>query len=304
MSHSSFKDAIRGWGLLLPMIVILGTVTVFPLFRTFFFSFTNVKIDDLASYEFVGFANYLESFDGEYFGILADPTWWNAVLNTLYFTFISVGLETFIGLIVALCLHKTFRGRGIFRAIVLIPWAIPTVVSAKMWSWMFNDQFGIINDVLLSLNIISEPIAWTSNPDTVMWAVIMVDVWKTTPFMALLILAGLQLIPNHIFQAAKIDGISNIKLFFKVILPLLKSTLVVSVVFRLLDALRIFDLIYILTPSNDETISMSVYAREKLFDFDQFDYGSAASTLLFLVVCMFTLTYLAFVKLTSDKQNV
>lgn len=304
MGRNSFKDAIKGWGLLFPMIVVLGTVTVFPLFRTFFFSFTNVKIDNLGVYDFVGFSNYLESFDGSFFGILADPTWWNAVKNTLYFTVVSVALETLVGLIVALCLHKAFIGRGIFRAIVLIPWAIPTVVSAKMWSWMFNDQFGIINDLLLNLNIIDTPIAWTSNPDTVMWAVIMVDVWKTTPFMALLILAGLQLIPNHIFQAAKIDGISSVKLFFKVILPLLKSTLVVSVIFRLLDALRIFDLIYILTPSNDETISMSVYAREKLFDFDQFDYGSAASTLLFLVVCMLTLTYLTFVKLSSDKQDV
>ncbi|MBL0691112.1 MAG: sugar ABC transporter permease [SAR324 cluster bacterium] len=283
------------------MLIVLGSVAIFPLYRTFLFSFTDAKIDDLINFSFIGFNNYIEKFEGLYYGILADSTWWNAVYNTLFFTVISVTLETILGLIVALCLHRAFKGRGIFRAIMLIPWAIPTVVSAKMWSWMLNDQFGIINDMLLKVGIISESVAWTSNSDTVMWVVIFVDVWKTTPFMALLILAGLQIIPGHIFQAAKVDGISGIRLFFKVILPLLRPTLIVSVVFRALDALRIFDLIYVLTPSNDDTISMSVYARENLFDFDKFGYGSAASTLLFLVICMLTLSYLGFMRLTSEK---
>ncbi len=301
MKRASFRNITKGWLLLSPMLIVLGSVAIFPLYRTFLFSFTDAKIDDLINFSFIGFNNYIEKFEGLYYGILADSTWWNAVYNTLFFTVISVTLETILGLIVALCLHRAFKGRGIFRAIMLIPWAIPTVVSAKMWSWMLNDQFGIINDMLLKVGIISESVAWTSNSDTVMWVVIFVDVWKTTPFMALLILAGLQIIPGHIFQAAKVDGISGIRLFFKVILPLLRPTLIVSVVFRALDALRIFDLIYVLTPSNDDTISMSVYARENLFDFDKFGYGSAASTLLFLVICMLTLSYLGFMRLTSEK---
>ena len=301
MNRLAFREFTKGWLLLSPMLIVLGAVTVFPLYRTFFFSFTDAKIDDLENYNFIGFENYYSVFEGFNYGILYDPTWWNAVYNTLYFTVVSVALETVIGLIVALCLHKSFNGRGILRAIILIPWAIPTVVSAKMWSWMLNDQFGIVNDFLMRIGIISDPVAWTSNPGTVMGVLIFVDVWKTTPFMALLILAGLQVVPNHIFQAAKIDGISNLRLFFKVILPLLKPTIAVAVVFRALDALRIFDLVYVLTPSNDETITMSVYAREYLFDFDRFAYGSAASTLLFLVVCMSTLTYLAFVRYSAKN---
>ncbi len=303
MSLSTRRQFYRAWGLLAPMMIILGLVAAYPLYRTILFSFTDAKIDQLDSLNFIGFGNYFQIIDGFKYGVLADPAWWNAVKNTLFFTFFSVTLETILGLLVALCLNISFPGRGIFRAIVLIPWAIPTVVSAKMWSWMLNDQFGIINDILYKLSIIDSPVAWTSNTSTVMATLIFVDVWKTTPFMALLILAGLQLVPLHIYQAAKIDGISRIKLFFKVILPLLKPTIIVAVVFRALDALRIFDLVYVLTPSNPLTVSMSVYARENLFDFDKFSYGSAASVLLFLIVCMFTLTYLGLSKISLRTKK-
>jgi trehalose/maltose transport system permease protein len=161
-----------------------------------------------------------------------------------------------------------------------------------MWSWMLNDQFGIINVVLLNLGIIHEKIAWTASADTAMTAVLIVDIWKTTPFMTLLILAGLQMIPNDIYEAAKIDGIHPLKVFWRVTLPLVRPALMVAVIFRLLDALRIFDLIYVLTPNNAQTKSMSVFAKENLFDFDKFAYGSAASTLLFLILGFITVLYL------------
>ena len=174
------------------------------------------------------------------------------------------------------------------RAAILIPWAIPTIVSAKMWAWMLNDQFGIINDMLLSLGLIDQKIAWTATPDTAMIAVLIVDVWKTTPFMALLILAGLQMIPRDIYEAAEIDGVHPVKVFFKVTLPLIRPALMVAVIFRMLDALRIFDLIYVLTPNNaahqDRCRSI---ARENLFDFDKFAYGSAPRRLLFLIIALF-----------------
>jgi len=282
------RRLIRAWGLLLPMLIVLALVAAYPLYRTIYFSFTNAQLDLLDNAQFIGVANYY-SAEG---GLLKSPEWWNAVGNTLKFTFWSVLFETLLGLIVALCLHKKFRGRGIFRAIVLIPWAIPTVVSAKMWNWIFNDQFGLANDLLMKIGILKEPFAWTINPHTVMPVIIFVDVWKTTPFMALLILAGLQLIPDHIYQAAKIDGISSFRLFFKVILPILAPSISVALIFRALDALRIFDLIYVLTPDNPNTVSMSVFARYNLFDFDQFAYGSAASSMLFLILCMLTLSYL------------
>jgi trehalose/maltose transport system permease protein len=161
-----------------------------------------------------------------------------------------------------------------------------------MWAWMLNDQFGIINDILLSLGLISTKIAWTANPDTAMIAVLVVDIWKTTPFMALLILAGLQMVPSDIYEAARIDGVHPIKVFWKITLPLIRPALMVAVIFRALDAMRVFDLIYVLTPNNIQTKSMSVFARENLFEFDKFAYGSAASTFLFVLLAVFTILYL------------
>jgi trehalose/maltose transport system permease protein len=189
-------------------------------------------------------------------------------------------------------LNAQFRLRGLVRAAVLIPWAIPTVVSAKMWGWMLNDQFGFVNDKLMWLGIISEPIAWTASADWAMKSVVMVDVWKTTPFMALLILAGLQMLPAQCYEAAKVDGIHPVKVFFKVTLPLIRPALMVAVIFRFLDALRVFDLIYVLTSNSKDTMTMSIYARQQLVDFQQVGYGSAASTMLFLIIALLTVVYI------------
>jgi trehalose/maltose transport system permease protein len=293
---------------LAPMIVALLVVAGWPLARTIYFSFTNATLTNLAGAEFIGFRNYLSwttlsSGRILWSGVLADPAWWNAVWNTVRFAVVSVTLETIFGLGVALLLNASFYGRGIVRAAILIPWAIPTIVSARMWGWMLNDQFGIINDILLNLGLISQKIAWTANPDTAMLAVLIVDVWKTTPFMALLILAGLQMVPKDIYEAADIDGVHPVKQFFRITLPLIKPAIMVAVIFRLLDAMRIFDLIYVLTPNSAATKTMSVISRENLIEFDKFAYGSAQSTLLFLLIAMFTILYiwLGRVKLEGDR---
>ncbi|MDX0444957.1 ABC transporter permease subunit [Sinorhizobium medicae] len=285
------------WLFLAPTFLVLALVAGWPLIRTIYFSFTNASLTNLSDAEFVGFANYfswitLKSGRTIYRGLLADPAWWNAVGNTLKFTVLSVSIETALGLIVALVLNAQFPGRGLVRAAILIPWAIPTIVSAKMWAWMLNDQFGILNDMLLGLGLIGEKIAWTASPDTAMIAVLIVDVWKTTPFMALLILAGLQMVPGDIYEAAKIDGVHPVRVFWRVTLPLIRPALMVAVIFRMLDALRIFDLIYVLTPNNAQTKTMSVMARENLFDFDKFAYGAAASTMLFLIIATITILYM------------
>ena len=195
-------------------------------------------------------------------------------------------------MIVALVLNAEFKGRGFVRAAILVPWAIPTIVSAKMWAWMLNDQFGIINDLFLKLHLITEKVAWTATNETAMKAVLAVDIWKTTPFMALLTLAGLQMIPRDIYESAKIDGVHPIKVFFKITLPLVRPALMVAIIFRMLDSLRIFDLIYVLTPNSDATKTMSVIARENLIDFDKFAYGSAQSTFLFLILAVFVVLYI------------
>ncbi len=171
---------------ILPMLVVLAGVAAWPLLRTLYFSFTDARLGDLAGATFAGMRNYYEWVDygegeGEAFGVLVDPVWWHAVWNTVRYTLISVSLETLFGLIVALVLNARFPGRALVRAAVLIPWAIPTIVSAKLWAWMLNDQFGILNDLLLQLGILAAPIAWTASPDTAMTAVIIVDVWKRTP---------------------------------------------------------------------------------------------------------------------------
>ena len=285
------------WAFIAPMLVVLAAVALYPLARTIWFGFTDASLNNIDDAQWVGIRNYLEWLDygngqGEWLGLLADDRWWRAVWNTLKFAFVSVFFETLFGLIIALVLNAQFPGRAIVRTAVLVPWAIPTVVSAKLWGWMLHDQFGIINDMLMKLGIIAAPVAWTATPDTAMAAVMMVDIWKTTPFMALLILAGLQMIPNDIYEAAKLDGIGPVRVFRRVTLPLVMPALLVGVVFRALDALRVFDIVYVLTPNTDATRTMSLYARENLFDYDKFAYGSAASTLLFLVVALITITFI------------
>jgi trehalose/maltose transport system permease protein len=285
------------WLFLIPMLVVLAAVAGWPLIRTIYFSFTNASLADLEGRQWTGFANYfsvLQMPSGRliYDGLLVDPIWWRAVWNTVRFAVISVTCETILGMIVALVLNAEFRGRGIVRAAILIPWAIPTIVSAKMWQWMLNDQFGIINDILLNLGLISTKIAWTASADTAMVAVLVVDIWKSTPFMALLILAALQMIPAEIHEVAKLDGANPWQVFWKVTLPLIRPALMVAVIFRGLDAFRIFDLIYVLTPNNLQTKSMSVFARENLFEFDKFAYGSAASTLLFVILGSLTILFM------------
>jgi len=282
---------------LVPMLVALLIVAGWPLLRTIYFSLTNASLTNLYDAEWVGFRNYLswttlKSGKTVFSGTLVDPVWWNAVWNTVRFALISVTLEAVFGMVVALVLNANFVGRGLVRAAILIPWAIPTIVSARMWGWMLNDQFGILNDLFLRMGLISQKIAWTANADTAMTAVLMVDIWKTTPFMALLILAGLQMIPKDIYEAADIDGVHPVKQFFRITLPLVRPALMVAIIFRLLDAMRIFDLIYVLTPNSSQTKTMSVVARENLIEFDKFAYGSAQSTLLFLLIAIMTVVYI------------
>ena len=295
---------------LAPMLMVLICVAAWPLFKSIYFSFTNTSLSNLYGGEWIGFDNYLQrrvlaSGRVIWRGTLVDPAWWNAVWNTVRFAAATVSLETLLGLLVALVLNSEFKGRGIVRAAVLVPWAIPTIVSAQMWGWMLNDQYGIINSILMGVGLIDHKVAWTANSDTAMLAVFIVDVWKTTPFMALLCLAGLQMIPRDIYEAAKVDGVHPLKVFFKVTLPLVRPAVMVAVIFRMLDALRIFDLNYVLTPNSGATETMSVISRKNLIEFDKFAYGSAQSTLLFLTIVIFVLLYIRFgrVDLSGEKSK-
>jgi trehalose/maltose transport system permease protein len=278
------RRARLAWLLVLPLLTTLAVVALWPLGRTVWFSLTDAVLFDLGAAAYVGLDNY---------GVLiTDPEWWRSVWNTLFFTAVSVTLEVVLGFAIALTLDARFRGRGALRAAVLIPWAIPTVVSAKMWAWMFHDVYGVLNEILIGVGILSAPVAWTASPSLAMAALIAVDVWKTTPFAALLLLAGLQMLPRDCYEAARVDGAPAWTVFFKITLPLMKPALAVAVIFRVLDAMRIFDLVYVLTGTTQQTMTMAVYARQRLIDFQDFGLGSAASTLLFLVIAMVTVIYL------------
>lgn len=284
-----------------PMIAALGITAGWPLARTIWMSFTDATLAAPTDVAWIGFANYLERDGNQWYGVLADPQWWHAARNTLVFAVCSVSLETVLGVAIALALNTPFRGRSLVRAAVLVPWAIPTVVSAKLWAWMLNDEFGILNYALLGLGIISAPIAWVANPDLALAAVIAVDVWKTTPFMVLLVLAGLQMLPQDCYEASRVDGVHPVKVFWRVTLPLLWPALAVAIAFRALDALRIFDLVYVLTANSTSTMSISVYARQQLIDFQDVGYGSAASTLVFLSVGLAAIVYLRMVRLRPGE---
>jgi len=268
----------------LPMLLVLGAVAGWPLLRTVYFSFTDANLSSMEGYKLVGIDNFR--------ALATDAGWWRAVWNTVRFAAVSVTLETILGTVVALTLDAQLRARGLLRASVLIPWAIPTVVSAQMWNWMYNDLYGVVNHVLVALRVVDHPLAWTASPSLALPAVIIVDVWKTTPFMALLVLAALQLVPGEIYEAARIDGIPALRVFWRVTLPLIRPALMVAIIFRTLDALRIFDLPYVLTGNSQATASMAVFARQQLIDFQDVGYGSAASTFLFAVIAVFTVVYI------------
>lgn len=272
------------WLFVLPMFVVLAAVAGWPLARTIYFGFTDANLGHLEAHQLVGLANFA--------ALAQDPDWWRAVANTVVFSLVSVALETVLGLVIALTLNAHLPGRGLLRAAVLIPWAIPTVVSAQMWNWMYNDLYGVLNYIFVGLHLVHSPRAFTADPGLALAAVIAVDVWKTTPFMALLILAALQLLPGEIYEAGRIDGVPSLKMFWRVTLPLIRPALMVAVIFRTLDALRIFDLPYVLTGNSRYTASMAVFARQQLFEFQDVGYGSAASTFLFLVVAVFTAVYI------------
>ncbi|MFN8060697.1 MAG: sugar ABC transporter permease [Vicinamibacterales bacterium] len=271
-----------------PLLVVLAAVAAWPLLRTFALALTDATLATPGAPHFVGVSNY--DF------LVRDPDWWRAVANTLAFTAVSVTCETILGLVVALVVDARFRGRGLLRAAVLVPWAIPTIVSAKMWAWMLHDLYGVVNEVLVTVGVLETRLAWTADPSLARFSIVAVDVWKTTPFMALLLLAALQAVPRDLYEAAALDGVSALTVFRRITLPLIRPALAVAVVFRSLDALRMFDLVYVLTPNQASTMTMSTYVRQQLIDFQDTGYGSAAASLVFAVVAVATAVYLTTVR--------
>jgi trehalose/maltose transport system permease protein len=276
------------WLFLVPALAVLMLTAGWPLLRTIWFSFTDANLVAAEPASFVGVDNYV--------ALVSDPMWWRAIANTAIFALASVTLELVLGLGIALVLNVPWRGQGLLRAAVLVPWAVPTVVSAKMWAWMYHDLYGVINALLLQAGIISEPVAWAASPLTALPAVVMVDVWKTTPFVAILALAALQMVPKVVYEAARVDGAGPLTCFLRITLPMIRPALLVALTFRALDALRIFDIIYVLTGTRADTMTMSIYVRQQLVDFQDTGYGSAAATFVFFLVALASILYVMSVR--------
>ena len=287
-SKSSKAQARLAWILISPTVLVLTIVILIPIAQSLYQSlFGRPRLEDNGFFStiepFVGLKNYTDIFSS------AGERFWVAFYNTTLFGVVTVVLETVLGVAMALIMHKAMKGRGIVRASILVPWAIPTAVSAILWGWIFN-QNGVANAIL------GRHVMWASGDLSAKAAIIIADVWKTAPYIGLLTLAGLQLIPDEVYEAAKIDGASAWKRFTSITLPLVKPALVVAVVFRALDALRMFDLPYILIgprKGSVETLSMLVQDESS-----NSRYGSAAAYALILFLYVFVFA-VAFLKITN-----
>jgi ABC-type sugar transport system permease subunit len=258
--------------LIAPTVLLILVIAVYPMIDSLWISMEDNPL--VPSAAFVGLANYVQ--------VLSDPIFRGAIATTLIFTVISVALESLFGLGIALLINKEFRGRGLVRAAILVPWAFPTVVSAQMWLLMYNDQTGIITYLLQLMHVLSPGDTLIGSSSGVIAAALITDVWKTTPFMALLLLAGLQVIPNELYEAARVDGSTRWQQFWQITLPLLKGPFVIALLFRTLDAVRVFDLFYIFGQNTVQT--MATYANFKMFAGTPGDFapGVAAAVIVFL----------------------
>jgi trehalose/maltose transport system permease protein len=287
------KEQTRlAWILLAPSLIVVALVALIPLIQTIAQSFTNARLASERPVAFVGLNNYIN--------LLQDTDFLRSIWVTVQFTVLTVVFEFILGLGIAMVVNGNFKGRGFMRAAMLVPWAIITVVSAQMWKWMYNDVYGVFNDLLVDkLHLLPSNIAWVSDPTTSIPAIAAVDIWKTTPFVALLLLAGLQVIPGDIYEAARVDGANAVQQFLRLTLPLLRPAILVTMIFRTLDSLRVFDVFYVMFGSRPDTQTMSIYAQQNIVSFALLGYGSAIAVAIFVVIGIFVVAYVTLLKVET-----
>jgi ABC-type sugar transport system permease subunit len=279
-------EARLAWMFVAPAIVVMIVVAFIPLFSAFWLSLHDINLRYPArGRPFVGLGNYLS--------ILMDSRFHHSLALTSAFVGASVFAETLLGLAVALIMNHAFRGRGLVRAALLVPWALTTVISARMWEWIYNAEYGVFNAILKAAGLISANKAWTIDPQFAFWAAVIADVWKTTPFMALLLLAGLQLIPKELYESAIIDGSGIWHRFRRITFPLLVPALLVALLFRILDSARVFDLLFILTGGGPgfATESLAILTYRTLFVNMSFGSGSALAILVFVYLMLISVFF-------------
>jgi len=279
------------WLLLVPALAVVAFVAIYPLGRTVYQSFTDQEfLAGITPTKWVGLDNYHQ--------LIHDTIFRDTVVLTIKFTAITVSIEFLLGLTIALVVNSHFKGRGIMRAIMLVPWAIPTVVAAKMWLWMLDDTYGVINDLFVRTHLISHNQSWIVQHPLV--AVSAVDIWKTAPFVALLLLAGMQVIPNDLYEAASVDGANQLQQFWRITLPLLRPAILVALIFRTLDALRVFDVFQVFFGYRLGSQSMAVYNQSVITQDGHVGYGSAVSVAIFLIISLFVVIYVTVVRVSDE----
>lgn len=276
--------------MVIPALVFILAIAIYPVAYSIWLSVHDATITSLG--EFNGIENYVN--------LLSNDNFIEGLNNTLIFTVVSVTIEFVIGLAIALAINRAFRGRGLVRAAVLVPWAFPTVISAVMWRLMFQSQVGVIQYVVDTLGLVSEPIL--SDRTLLLIGAISVDVWKTTPFMALLLLAGLQTIPADVYEAARVDGAGVVQRFFSITLPLLKPAILVAVLFRTLDAYRIYDLFWVMSDRQLESLSTFVYKGVRISQL-LFAQGNAAAVFTFLTALGIALFFILVLGMRTSAEE-
>lgn len=271
---------------MLPCFLFVLIFAFYPILYSFYLSFHKIILSlPSLGQPFAGLENYRD--------LLGDRIARHSLINTIVFVIVTTFFEILFGLIIALVINEKFRGRGTVRAAVLVPWAIPTVVASQMWRFIFNDKHGLLNFIIYGSET-SAYRAWLADPLTAFAAIVVADVWKTSSFAGLLILAGLQMIPDELYEAARIDGADRWQRFKTITLPLIKPAILIALLFRTMDAFRVFDLVYVMTQGGpaDSTNVLQFYGYKKIFAEGMMGYGSTISVMVFLVTFGISLFYI------------
>ena len=274
------------WQFLSPSLVVVGVFSLYPIFESFRLSFYRMILTlPWLGQKFVGWRNYAD--------LISDPVALSSFTTSALFVAVTTPIEVLLGLGMALVLNESFRGRGWLRAVVLIPWAVPTVVASQMWRFIFNDRYGVFNYLLFgdATQFYWAPLA---EPGLALMSIMIADVWKTSAFAALIILAGLQGIPHELYEAVNVDGASAWQKFRHITLPLIKPALLLALLFRTIDALKVFDLVFVMTQGGpaDSTNVLQFYGYKKSFAEGMIGYGSAIAVAVFLVSLLLSLLYI------------
>jgi multiple sugar transport system permease protein len=300
VSASSYRRqglsrAQLGYLLVAPALLMIFASVFFPIARTVWLSLHMIKLNQPWLGEpFVGLDNYVQA--------VTDGRFWNGLWNTGMFSIVSVAASLVFGLIVALLLNEAFVGRSILRSAMLIPWAMPAVAVAILWKYMYNPIYGVFNDLVVKVGIFTSYQDWLGTPLTAMTAAVVAEVWRGTPFMALILLAGLQVIPRDLYEVAAVDGANAFRRFLHVTLPLLRPTIMLALLFRTLEGIRAFDLLFAMTEGGpaQSTELLSLYTYRVFFGFLDFGYGATLAVMMVIVSGILAALY---VRLIGTAQS-